>query len=230
MYLSLKFDPGISTLSTVNKAELMSKVRIPHEKEIGVREIYLGEVEKLSRSEDNQELSSGDKELGVEILSWGYSWRSNRWTSDHHVVDIIVLTYSSPTEYIVVDHCPSSEFFLFSSHKRRTSDDEVIHDKVRAKKSRTTDQAKKRQSGPSSVTMFPENFDFGTGKRHATGPNQGTDSELIEASHALSRMSESAMHAFEDFDGGDLSLPSFVPGTNTLVSFGYVPSALSKSL
>jgi len=225
--------PGISALETVNKADLMSKVRIPHEKEIGVREIYLGEVEKVKElSDEDNNYSSEDNELGVEItfngrcLSWDYSWRSNRWIDAHHVVDIIVLTYSSPTEYTVVDHCSSSEFYLMSSHKRRTSDEEVIHDKVRAKKSRTTDQANKRQSGPSFVTMFPENFDFITGKRRAAS-HPGTDSELIEASHALSRMSESAMHAFEDFDGGDLPLPNFVPGTNTLVGFGYVPSALN---
>lgn len=212
--------PNIAALTTINKAELMSKVRTRQEQEIGVREIFMGEITEI--------FSKKDEEWDVEITfngrhqSWDYSWRSNRWTSTNHVVDLIVLTYSSPTEFTVVSHFTTCEFYLLSSHKRETTDEEVIHDKVRAKKSRTIDK-RKHQSGSSSSTMFTENFDAITGKRHAA-PHHGTDSELMEASHALFSMSESAMHAFEDFDGEDLPLPTFVPGTNTLVSFDYVPS------
>lgn len=192
--------PNISALKTINKTELMSKVRTRQEKEIGVREIFRGEPEKLHPSEINGEgnepMNVKDNELYVEVTfnrqhqscqSWDYSWRSNRWTCDtqQHVVDIIVLEYTSPTEYGVVSHFTSSEFYVHSSHncKRDTSsNEEEIDDKPLAKKKRPTVQ-KKKQTGPSS----------------ATAPHDGNDSELIEASHTLYdiyNMRESAMHEY----------------------------------
>jgi hypothetical protein len=219
--------PQISSLKTVNKAELMSKVRTRQDKEVGVLEIFMGEVEVLSSTTD---------ELDLLIIfngrhqSWDYSWRSNRWTNEQHVVDVIVLTYSSPTEYSVVSHFTTSDFFLLSSHKRSTSNEDVIHDKVRTKKSRGDGSSRRVSSAglSSSVAMFTERFDL-SGKRRASA-HHGSDSELLEASHALSRMSKSAIGAFEDFDGEGLPFPTFVPGTNTLTSFEYIPSTSAESL
>jgi len=170
----------ISAMNTINKAELMSKVRIRQEKEVGVREIFMGEVEILSGTVKELELIVT---FNSRHLSWDYSWRSNRWNEEQHVVDIIVLTYSSSTEYAVVSSFTTSSFRIESSHKCGNSNKSSFDDEVLAAKRSRSSDGSSRKVPSAGLSLVKDNLQYVI--------EEDSDSELINsASHTLSRLSQ----------------------------------------
>lgn len=108
-------EPRISAQKTIKKADVLDKIRTRQDKEIGQREVFMGEVSVLHQRGREIEL---DLTFNGRNQSWDYSWRSNRWSGQQHVVDIIVLSYLNASEFAICSFFTTSSFMVLSSHKR----------------------------------------------------------------------------------------------------------------
>lgn len=176
-------EPRISAQTVVRKAAVMDKVRSKQDKDIG-KELFMGEVQSYDQH---------DKELDLEVVfngrhhSWDYSWKSNRWSEQQHVVDIIVLTYESPLDFRVAGHYTSSQFMILSSHKKS-----VKGGSTSDKPSTVTLPAGRKPSSKAT----PSRDSNGTLASSSSGSSQGADladQDLLDASNALSMLAGGCM-------------------------------------
>eukprot|EP01039_Chlorochromonas_danica_P008197 gene8197-9043_t len=121
--------PGISSRSIVSKQSIMQNIRTKSDKASEKGELFIGDVAVISSEKKSLDLLIT---FNAQHCSWDYSWKSNRWSGsqEHHVVDIIVLKYSTLSDFVVTSSFPSTPFIVASSHKRahrsENSDAEVL--------------------------------------------------------------------------------------------------------
>lgn len=154
-------EPRISGEIIVRKASVMDKVRSKQDKDIG-KELFMGEVNSFTQGDNEVEM---DIVFNVRHHSWDYSWKSNRWSDQQHVVDIIVLTYESQLDYRVAGYFTSSQFMILSSHKKST---------------------KGGNKSSSAISLPRHQGNHGSASETA-------DQDLLEASNALSMLSGGLM-------------------------------------
>lgn len=107
----------LSNQKSILMPDLCSRLRNRNESKTKAEaaELYLGLVEVNKEGEDLFDL---DVIFNMNLHSWDYSWKSDRWNSKlGHYIDIIALRYGAQ-ELIVSDFKSSTPFQISSSHKK----------------------------------------------------------------------------------------------------------------
>lgn len=111
----------LSALDYVSERELIHCTRTKKMNEKG--EVFIADKpQKIEKVEDGEVFSL---QFNSEKCSYDYGWRSNRWSNDTHVVDIICVKHINNDVYKICSYCSSTPFVISSSHKKNSIGKEI---------------------------------------------------------------------------------------------------------
>lgn len=185
--------PGISSHATVSKQSIMQNIRTKSDKASEKGELFVGDVAVLAADKKSMEIQVT---FNAQHCSWDYSWKSNRWSGSQelHIVDIVVLKYSTLSDFLVCSSSPSTPFIVASSHKRahrpESSDAEVLQASTLLTTlcgpSGNSSRAQSSQDGSVASATNSSHSDHGRSPRNTTRTRKSTQTAVKEKSELVS--------------------------------------------
>lgn len=186
--------PRISSQEMVRKSIVMDQIRTRQDREVGKKELFMGEIRVINKSLKSIEL---EVIFNAKHHSWDYSWKSNRWSDVQHVVDIIVLTYASSLDYRVCSYFTTSQFMIVSSHKKSVKKVASKATGLNVVVGQKDANAKKR---PFGVMTSKSSNEAENGRKYNEDEEEDDDADsteeqdLLDASTALSMLARHRSH------------------------------------
>ena len=220
--------PGLSATGLVSKTMLLDSIRPTVRTNSTKAELILGKCIYVKEGPNEVQALL---EFNAERRSWDYSWKSNRWIVDEtHVIDIIVLQESraSKENMIVLSHCPSSTFTIFSA--RHKKEEVVDGEEVPTRRKKDSSSSKITSAARLAAAIKDQSIPL-SGSVSSSLVSSSSSSLPSSSSRHYSPSSSSSSSGLARASAGsiDADARGGAPHTHVLDTAQFLPPAMSLS-